>query len=207
MMVHSKGPVWHKKQKDLGIIPLKLKGLDREGTWSFSRADLWVYGHGTFCMTPHKCPVVGLFIYMTNAANEAKLMGKIFDNFKIKVKNVCMDSKADDMGLSNILKENHNVNLITRPRLEMNKSEERRKFIARMEQKKFKEIYKKRSVTVEPLQGLMADIFSISRCWMRGEKNNRWIFAAMGVAVQMAQLSNWREKKSVWKIKELVLGL
>ena len=41
------GPVWHKKQKDLGIIPKGLRGVDKKATWCKSNADGWVYGHGS----------------------------------------------------------------------------------------------------------------------------------------------------------------
>jgi hypothetical protein len=207
MMVKSRGPVWHKKQKETGIMPKNLRGVDREGTWSYSKSDKWIYGHGTFCMTAHEVPVVGMFIYMRNSANEAKLMGRKVRLFSGHIKNVCMDSKADDMDLEFSLRQFSKINLITSPRKGMNKSEKRKYFIKKMKNKTYREIYKKRSITVEPAQGMMADIFSLERCWMRGEENNRWVFAAMGVAVQMAQLNAWREGRSVWKIKDEVLGL
>ena len=41
---------------------------------------------------------------------------------------------------------------------------------------------------------------------MRGNDSNRWIFAAMGVSVQIAQHQAWKEKRSTWKIKEDVVG-
>jgi len=41
---------------------------------------------------------------------------------------------------------------------------------------------------------------------MRGDRNNRWLFAAMGVAVQMAQHQAWQQKQSTWNIRRLVLG-
>ncbi len=207
MMVKSKGPVWHKKQKDIGVIPKNLRGVDRDGTWSFSMADRWVYGHGTFCIAAHEIPVLGMFIHMKNSSNEAKVMGQKIRRFTGLVENVCMDSKADDMALEYSLKQFSKINLITSPRKGMNKSSKRKLFVKRMRNKVLRKIYKKRSVTVEPVQGLMADMFSLDKCWMRGEKNNRWIFAAMGITVQMAQLDAWKMGKSVWKIKDEVLGL
>ena len=207
MMVKSQGPVWHKKQKDIGVIPKNLRGIDRDGTWSFSMADRWVYGHGTFCITAHEIPVLGMFIHMKNSSNEAKVMGRKIRRFTGLVENVCMDSKADDMALEYSLRQFSKINLITSPRKGMNKTPERKLFVKCMSSKKLRKIYRKRSVTVEPVQGLIANIFSLDRCWMRGEKNNRWIFAAMGIAVQMAQLDAWKVGKSVWKIKDEVLGL
>ena len=42
---------------------------------------------------------------------------------------------------------------------------------------------------------------------MRGHGNNRWLFAAMGVAVQLQQANAFKERRSTWKIKQEVLGL
>ena len=72
---------------------------------------------------------------------------------------------------------------------------------------------KERSHTVEPMQGLVKEIFDLDRCWMRKDDNNRWLFGAMGLAVQMHQLSEfgsigqaYGKHKSTWKIKSAVLG-
>jgi hypothetical protein len=58
----------------------------------------------------------------------------------------------------------------------------------------------------EPMQGLVKDIFELNRCWMRGNDNNRWLFAAMGLTIQMHQLEAFKQGKSTWNIKERVLG-
>jgi len=44
MMVHARGPVWHRQQQKQGIIPERLRGLDTDGTWSYSKSNGWVYG-------------------------------------------------------------------------------------------------------------------------------------------------------------------
>ena len=75
-----------------------------------------------------------------------------------------------------------------------------------MNQPRFKQIYKERAYRVEPMQGLVKEIFDLDRCWMRGAENNRWLFAAMGLTIQMYQLKAYHEKRSTWKIKEEVLG-
>jgi hypothetical protein len=56
-----------------------------------------------------------------------------------------------------------------------------------LQQHKNKRLYKQRSYTVEPMQGVVKDIFAWEMCWLRGKANNRWLFAAMGVVVQMHQ--------------------
>src|SRR3989338_518875 len=117
-----------------------------------------------------------------------------------------MDSKADDCGLFRDFKEKRRMNFITQPRRNMDKTPERRAFIQAMQSHKNKQYYKERSQTVEPMQGIVKDIFDLDRCWMRGNQNNRWLFAAMGIAIQMHQLQAYQNNQSTWAIKSEVLG-
>jgi hypothetical protein len=54
--------------------------------------------------------------------------------------------------------------------------------------------------------GTFTITFDIDHCWMRGDSNNRWLFAAMGLTIQMHQLEAYKKGKSTWNIKEQVLG-
>jgi len=73
--------------------------LDKQATWCNSKAECWIYGHGTFSLSTHKNPVLGCFKWMKNSANEAKPLW--LDTFYIKdqIDYLCMDSKADDYDL------------------------------------------------------------------------------------------------------------
>ena len=205
-MNRSKGPVWHKKQKQQGIIPNRLRGLDKEATWSKSHADGWVYGHGSFSLTSHRYPVLGCFMWMPNSSNEAKRMWHETAHLKGLVDYVAMDSKADSYPLFRELNRQRSITLVTKSRRKENKTANRIRMHQLMETDKLKQIYKERSYRVEPMQGLIKDIFDLDTCWMRGNQNNRWLFAAMGIAVQMHQLTAFIEKRSTWKIKTEVLG-
>jgi hypothetical protein len=207
MMIKARGPIWHQNQKKQGIVPKGLRGLDKEASWGKSRADGWIYGHGTFSLTPHQMPIVGLFQWMSNAGNEAKRMEQEVIKYEGMIKKIFMDSKADDQALYFGLKKNYRIQLVTVPRTGMDKSASRQHMIKQMLTKNNKKEYKERSTTVEPMPGLVADIFALERCWMRGEVNNRWLFAAMGVAVQMAQWTAWKPQRSTWKVKSDVLGV
>ena len=64
-----------------------------------------------------------------------------------------------------------------------------------------------RATTVEPRQGLVKDLFERATCWMRGDESQRWLFAARGVAVQIAQRRAYRRGTSTRNIKEEVIGV
>jgi hypothetical protein len=206
MMVKAKGPVWHQKQKKQGVVPAGLTGLDQQATWSYSRADGWVYGHGSFSLVSHAVSVLGFFAWMPNSGHEAKRMHKEIVRYSGLVTKVFMDSKADDQKLYFALQE-HNIQLVTAPRKGANKSPRRQEMIRQMLTPQNCRDYKHRSTTVEPMQGLVKDIFDLDRCWMRGDASNRWLFAAMGLAVQIAQQKALRQNHSPWNIKQEVLGL
>jgi hypothetical protein len=206
MMNRAKGPMWHKKQKERGIIPKGLRGIDKEATWGKSHADGWMYGHGSFAMVSHKVPVLGCFIWMKNSANEAKRMWLETGFVKDRIDYIAMDSKADDYDLFREMDRQRKITLITSCRKNKVVSENRQRMLQTMNQPKHKQIYKERSYRVEPMQGLVKDIFELDQCWMRGSQNNRWLFAAMGLTIQMHQLNAYKQKRSTWSIKEEVLG-
>jgi hypothetical protein len=206
MMVHARGPVWHRKQQAQGIIPKGLRGLDTDGTWSYSHSGGWVYGHGTFCLVACKHRILGAFKWMRNSANEAKRMWLETGKLKGLITTVLMDSKADDQDLFREFHRQRGMRLLTTARKGADKSPARQRMVKILKQRKNQRVYKQRSYTVEPMQGLIKDIFELERCWMRGTENNRWIFAAMGVAVQMHQYHAWQAGRSTWAIKQEVLG-
>lgn len=89
----------------------------------------------------------------------------------------------------------------------MDESPARKKMIKEMLTNQNRKDYRERSIAVEPMQGLVAEIFELDRCWMQGNTSNRWLFAAMGIAMQLAQWNAHKQKRSTWNIKSDVLGV
>lgn len=89
--------------------------MDKEATWSYSKTDGWIYGHGTFCLTSHRKSVVGLFIWMPNSASEGKRLGQEIRAFAGHLETVCMDSKADDEKMYADLSAEYGIKLLTVP--------------------------------------------------------------------------------------------
>jgi hypothetical protein len=177
MMIKAKGPVWHKKDKEKGVIPDGLRGLDQRATWCKSGTGKWVYGHGTFSLTSNENPVPGCFMHMRNSADEAKRLWLKTYYIKDQIDYLVMDSKADDYDLFREFKRQRKVDLLTCGRKNMDKSPNRKKMFDFMQILEHKKIYRERSYKVEPMQDLVKDIFGLDYCWMRGDINNRWIFA------------------------------
>jgi uncharacterized heparinase superfamily protein len=143
---------------------------------------------------------------MRNSANAAKRMWLETGKLKGLMTTVLMASKADDQALFFELHRQRRMLLLTTPRKGADKSPARQRMVKMLKQKKNPRRYQQRRYTVEPRQGLLKDIFELERCWMRGKENNRWLFAAMGVAVQLHQYRAWVAGDSTWASKQEVLG-
>jgi len=207
MMNKALGPVWHTKHKAQGVIPAGLHGVDQEATWSKSHSDGWVYGHGSFCVVSHSPCLLGAFKYMRNSAHEAKRLWLETGHLRGVIATVIMDGKADDQALFAEFQRQRKMTLLTTPRKNSDHTVERQQMIDVLNQPQNRKLRQQRGQTVEPMQGVVKDIFALERCWMRGHRNNRWLFAAMGITVQIHQARALKSQRSVWKIKQEILGL
>jgi hypothetical protein len=144
---------------------------------------------------------------MPNCAHEANRLKAEIVQCTGLVKTVCIDSKADDQPLYELLKRQHRMQRLTIPRKGMDQPPARQKMIREMQTPPHRKTYKQRATTVEPMQGLVKALFDGETCWMRGDASHRWRFAAMGVAVQMTQRRAYRHGTSTWNITEAVLGV
>jgi hypothetical protein len=179
-MNNALGPVWHAKHTAPGIIPAGLRGVDQEATWSKSRSDGWVYGHGSFGLVSHSPCVLGAFTYMRNSAHAAKRLGLETGHLRGVIATVVMDGKADDQALFREFQRQRGMTLVTTPRNNSDHTEARQQMIHLLHRPKNRKLRQQRGQTVEPMPGVIKDIFALDRCWMHGDRNNRWLFAAMG---------------------------
>jgi hypothetical protein len=150
--------------------------------------------------------MLGAFPGMRNSANEAKRMWLATGKLQGRITTVLMDSKADDKDVFRELRRQRGIRLLTTPRKGSAIRPERQRMVKVLKQKRHQHLYQQRRYTVEPMQGLITDIFDLETCWLRGQAPNRWLFAALGVVMQMHQYRAWQEGRSTWAIKQEVLG-
>jgi hypothetical protein len=97
--------------------------------------------------------------------------------------------------------------LLTTPRQHSDHTEDRQQMISVLNRPINRRLRQPRGQTAEPLQGVVKDVFALERWWMRGHHHNRWLFAAMGAAVQLHQARAYKAHHSTWKRKQDVLVL
>jgi len=100
---------------------------------------------------------------MPNSAHEGKRLGEEIPVFANLLETVCIDSKADDEKMYTDLKDEYGIKLLTVPRSNMDKSERRQLMIIEQMKEENRRIYRRRGVTVEPMQGLIKDLFGLDR--------------------------------------------
>jgi hypothetical protein len=205
-MIQARGPLWPRQPHKLGRIPQGLTGLDTAASWSDRKSDGWVYGHGTCWMVACRNRRLGAFTWRRHRAPEATRLWLETGQWKGWMTTVLMASTADAQALCFQRPRQRRVLRLTTTRQGTDTSPARQRMSKVLTQRKHKRLYQQRSSTVEPMQGLVKDIFDLETCWMRGHANNRWLFAAMGVVVQRHQDHAWQEGRSPWAITQEVLG-
>src|ERR1700690_1635346 len=92
------GPVWHKKDKEAGIIPEGLPGLDREADWIQSDYHGWVYGdkaHVSISVAPTTVRVV-LGACVTGSACESHVLQARVKDLPPLLRTLLLDAGDDD---------------------------------------------------------------------------------------------------------------
>lgn len=149
---------------------------------------------------------LGAVKWRRNSANEANRRWLETGKLKGVITTVLMDSKAEDKELFFELHRQRGRRLLTTSRKGADKSPARQRMVKVLKQRKNQWLYRQRSSTVEPRQGLIKDIFELERGWRRGKENKWWLLAALGVAVQLHQYRAWEAGRSTWASNQEVLG-
>jgi hypothetical protein len=144
---------------------------------------------------------------MRHSAHEAKRLWWDTGHLRGVVETVMMDSHADDHDLWTELQRQRGMTLVTTPRKHSAHTAARPQMISVLNRPKNRRWRQQRGQTVEPMPGVVKDIVALERGWMRGQRTNRWLFAAMGVAVPLHQARALKAHRSPWKITQEVLGL
>src|SRR6266487_7165778 len=96
------------------------------------------------------------------APTKAKRMWLETGKLQGLITTVLMDSKADDKDLFRELRRQRGILLLTTPRKGSAMSPERQRMVKVLKQKRHQHLYQQRRYTVEPMQGLIKDIFDLA---------------------------------------------
>ena len=168
------GPVWHKKDKEAGIIPEGLHGMDTEADWIQSTYHGWVYGykaHVSISVAPTTVRVV-LGATVTGSACESHVLQTRVDALPPLVSTLLLDAGYDDGDLIADCDQRGIEVLapLSKP-LGKTSSQARRDRAAYLASPQGKARYRQRGSSIEPFFGTIKDLFHLDPLPRQGKTN------------------------------------
>ncbi len=192
-MYQSSGRLWHKKQRQQGLIPEGLRNVDIESSWSKSASRGWVQGYRLVLQTLVFAEPVPLFaVWRENSRNEAELMMPELESGKLPITEVMLgDTRFGDLQLPEKYKQKGGY-LLTPTEL----PKQRRSWKH--------DLHEYRRETIELLFGRIIQAFDLKMCQVKGKAKNGAFVLASVWTYQICFLNNYRENKPLAIVKEQI---
>ncbi len=190
-MYQARGPKWHKKDGQQGVIPTGLRNVDTESSWSTSHYRGWVQGYRILLQTlVFPSPVPLFAVWRRNSENEAKIALEELEKGRLQVTDVMLGDHT--FGKEDFVPEYEKAGgyvLTPRQLPEKNRSWKN-------------DLYEYRKETIELLFQRLIQAFDLKECKVKGEAKNGAFVLASVWAYQICWLNNYRKKKNPADVKE-----
>jgi len=192
-LIKARGPLWHSKDRRKGHIPKRLRGVDRDSRWGFSKHQGWIQGYSyEVVVTADKRSVVFPLLASadTAAAKEHQSFAGKIDQLPRQTRNVLTDAGYDNNGFGERIEYDQHGRRTGRhficppnrrnlhgeqPKITASKvAQHRQRRIAFYQSRQGRMLYRRRAITVEPFNEWFKSLFSLDNCvWHRGLCNNQ----------------------------------
>jgi hypothetical protein len=177
------GPVWHQKDKEAGIVPEGLHGLDREADWIQSTYHGWVYGYKAHVTTSVSSATVRVVLdaTVTGSACESHVLTDRIDSLPPTIETMLLDAGYDDGGLIDRLAQRGITALVplSKP-IGRSTSQTRRDRAAYLASDAGKAWYRQRGSSIEPFFATLKDLFDLDPLPVQGKvKASAFILLAL----------------------------
>jgi len=98
-MFKAQGPLWHKKDRNKGIVPENLRNVDTDSEWGYSKYRGWIQGYALHLLcsaSPGFIPVPLDAEAATANVPENRIFDPMIDHFHEDAKYIVADSGYDD---------------------------------------------------------------------------------------------------------------
>jgi hypothetical protein len=201
------GPVWHKKDKEAGIIPDGLHGLDVEADWIQSDYHGWVYGykaHVSISVAPTTVRVV-LDACVTGSACESHVLQARVHQLPPLVRTLLLDAGYDDGDLIATCAE-RGIEVLAPLSKPVGKStpQARRDRAAYLTSPQGKARYRQRGSSIEPFFGTMKDFFHLDPLPLQGKTNASVLILLALYAWNLIVLFNFIHDRPLGAVKSVL---
>ena len=211
-MIEAQGPLWHKKDRQVGRIPKGLRNVDPDSRWSKSHYRGWVQGYGLHVgvtATPG-FPIVPLWADWTfNNEDEAKVALPLAEALPASKKTVAADTGYDDPQLRTAIEQKDPDDTLTRKllvpiRAYPSTPDDRKAYADLYHSDTGKADYHQRAISIEPFFQRLDLLFDIEPAWAIGLVKNRawgllWISTMLLLMIYLNQ-----QEKPIEQIKQLL---
>lgn len=204
------GPIWHKKDKEAGIVPEGLRGLDREANWIQSTYHGWVYGykaHVTTSVSPATVRVV-LDATVTGSACESHVLEDRIDTLPPLIETLLLDAGYDDGDLIDRCAQ-HGITVLAPLSKPIGQStpQARRDRAAYLASGAGQAWYKQRGTSIEPFFATVKDLFDLAPLPVQGKtKASAFILLAL-YAWNLIVLFNFLNDRPLGGVKPILDAL
>lgn len=201
------GPVWHKKDKQVGVIPNGLHGLDVEADWLQSTYHGWVYGykaHVSLSVAPTTVRVV-LDACVTGSACESHVLQARVTHLPPLLRTLLLDAGYDDGDLIATCAERGIEVLapLSKP-IGQSTAKARRDRAAYLTSPEGKARYRQRGCSIEPFFATLKDFFHLDPLPRQG-KTNASVFILLALyAWNLIVLFNFINDRPLGEVKPVL---
>lgn len=201
------GPVWHKKDKEAGVVPDGLRGLDKEADWIQSSYHGWVYGykaHVSISVSPATVRVV-LDATVTGSACESHVLQTRLDHLPPTLDTLLLDAGYDDGTLIEAAAE-RGISILAplaKP-IGESTSQDRRDRAAYLASPPGKARYAQRGTSIEPFFGTIKDFFCLDPLPLQGKRHASTFILLALYAWNLIVLFNFLNDHPLGAVKSLL---
>jgi len=201
------GPVWHKKDKAAGQVPVGLHGLDREADWIQSTYHGWVYGykaHVTISVAPTTVRVV-LDATVTGSSCESHVLQARVHQLPPLVNTLLLDAGYDDSDLIALCAQ-HGIRVLaplSKP-IGLSSPQDRRDRANFLTSDEGKARYKQRGCSIEPFFSTLKSLFHLDPLPVQG-KTKASVFILLALfAWNLIVLFNFLSNRPLGAVKSVL---
>lgn len=201
------GPVWHKKDKEAGIIPEGLRGVDQEADWIQSSYHGWVYGykaHVTISVSLATVRVV-LDATVTGSACESHVLQARLAGLPPTLDTLLLDAGYDD-GTLIVKAADCGITVLAPLSKPIGEStpQDRRDRAAYLESPAGKARYAQRGTSIEPFFGTIKDFFCLDPLPLQGKHHAATFILLALYAWNLIVLYNFLNDRPLGAVKSLL---
>lgn len=207
-LMHAKGNVWHKKQRDKGELP-SCGNIDTDAHWGKSGCGQWVYGYRVHCLVGADAQAAlpcDVEVAAANVKDADIFKDKLATSLPEQTQVLFGDSSFDDQTCYTLC-DSQNISLIAPIKVKANTPQARRERAQLYNDLQVREAFCLRKTSVEPFQGRLKSLFELEYLYMKGLKNVRPLVILATFAYLLLALLNYRLGLDILKLQETLIAI